>query len=56
METHILNFNQDLKDQKIEVEFLRWLRPEEKFASAEALAKAIQNDILETERFHGLHA
>ena len=56
IETHILNFDQNLKDQKIEVEFLRWLRPEEKFSSAEALAKVIQNDILETERYHGLHA
>jgi riboflavin kinase/FMN adenylyltransferase len=43
-ETYLFDFSGDLYGRKIEIELLDWIRPEEKFASAEALVEAMQRD------------
>ena len=43
-ETHIIGFSGDLYGQTITVEFLKFLRPERKFASVEELKEAIRKD------------
>lgn len=45
LETHLLDFHQDLYGQMIQVEFVQQIRDEQKFASLEALQTAISNDI-----------
>ena len=45
LEVHLLNFSGDLYDQVIDVIFLKFLRPEKRFESKEALIKQIQADI-----------
>lgn len=44
-ETHILNFNGDLYNQKIKIEFHDFLREEKKFANIDQLKTQIENDI-----------
>ena len=44
-ETHLLHFEGDLYQKKLKVEFLDFIRPEQKFASLEALQNQIQEDI-----------
>ena len=44
-ETHLLDFEGDLYQKEIPVEFLDFIRPEQQFASIEALQKQIQEDI-----------
>ncbi len=45
LETHILNFDQNIYNKKISVEFLKMLRPEKKFSSVEELKNQIKADI-----------
>lgn len=45
LETHLLEFDGDLYQKEITVEFLDFLRPEIRFKSQEALQKQIQTDI-----------
>ncbi len=45
VEAHLLDFHRDLYGQAIKLEFVEHLRPEEKFASVEALVAKIQGDI-----------
>ncbi len=45
VEAHLLDFNRDLYGQEIQLEFVDHLRPEEKFASVEALVETIRGDI-----------
>lgn len=44
IETHFLDFNQDLYGKKITVEFLKFIRDEEHFESVQILRQAIVND------------
>lgn len=44
-ETHIFDFDNDLYGEKITVELLRFVRPEQKFSSTEELRAAIEADI-----------
>ena len=44
-ETHLLRFEGDLYQKELKVEFLDFIRPEQKFASLEALQNQIQEDI-----------
>ncbi len=44
-ETHILNFNSDIYDTDISVEFIKMLRPEIKFENKKMLFEQINNDI-----------
>lgn len=46
VETHILDFNGDLYDQELTLEFVRRLRPERKFSSIDELTGQIRQDIL----------
>jgi len=45
LETHLLNFEGDLYQKELCVEFLDFIRPEKCFENAEALQKQIQQDI-----------
>lgn len=45
VETHIFDYSGDLYGREIEVQFLRHLRPEKRFASVEALADEMRRNI-----------
>jgi riboflavin kinase/FMN adenylyltransferase len=45
IEAHLLDFNRDLYGQPVRLEFVEYLRPEQKFSSVEALVEHIQADI-----------
>ncbi len=45
VEAHLLDFHSDLYGQHLRLEFLEWLRPEEKFPSVQALVDQMQLDI-----------
>jgi riboflavin kinase/FMN adenylyltransferase len=44
LEVHLLNFSGDLYGQSLEAEFLRFLRPEQKFPDVESLRQQIARD------------
>jgi riboflavin kinase / FMN adenylyltransferase len=48
IEAHLLDFHQDLYGQTVKLEFIEYLRPEEKYDSVEALLAQIQKDIQRT--------
>lgn len=50
LETHLLDFSGDLYGRDIEVAFVQFLRPEEKFASVEEMRARVQQDIREVRR------
>ncbi len=50
LELHLLDFDQDIYGEDIEVTFLHRLRPEQKFASLEALKAQIARDVAEARR------
>lgn len=45
VETHLLDFAEDVYDKMVTVEFLSRVRSERKFASIEALKEQMQNDV-----------
>ena len=45
-ETHIIGFEGNLYGKRIKVEFLKFIRPEQKFDSVEALTEAIRRDTM----------
>jgi riboflavin kinase/FMN adenylyltransferase len=45
VEAHLLDFHSNIYGQELCVEFLKWLRPEEKFPSIQALIDQMQLDI-----------
>jgi riboflavin kinase / FMN adenylyltransferase len=45
IEAHILDFNRDIYDQRVRLEFVEYLRPEAKFSSVESLLEQIRADI-----------
>jgi riboflavin kinase/FMN adenylyltransferase len=45
LEIYLLNFNRDIYGDDLEVRFLRYLRPEKKFDSVEALTRQIEADV-----------
>jgi riboflavin kinase/FMN adenylyltransferase len=47
LEVHLFDFDGDLYGMDIEVEFLRFVRPEKKFASVDDLRAQITRDIAE---------
>lgn len=51
LEAHLLDWEGDLYDRRVRVEFLAWLRPEERFPGPEALVAQIRRDI-EAARAH----
>lgn len=54
VETHLFSCTQDLYEQDAYVEFLHFLRPEQKFSDVEELKKQIQRDMEQAERLFGL--
>lgn len=44
-ETHIFNFNQNLYGQEITVQFLKFIRTEQKFSAVEKLVEQIKKDV-----------
>jgi riboflavin kinase / FMN adenylyltransferase len=45
LETHLLNFSQDIYGQKISIEFLKRIRNEQRFESLDELRKQIHDDV-----------
>jgi riboflavin kinase/FMN adenylyltransferase len=54
-ETHIFDFNEDIYDQIVCVEFLDYLRSEQTFNGLEALKAQITKDCLTAQEFHRRH-
>ena len=50
IETYIFNFNKDIYDQVIEVEFIERLRDEIKFTSIESLIAQMNTDMIDVEK------
>ena len=50
IETHILDFNENIYDSPIQIEFLSKIREEKKFKSIEELKKQVFDDILYTKK------
>jgi len=50
IEAHLLDWEGDLVGQELELEFVDWLRAEEKFESPDALRNAMAGDVAETRR------
>jgi len=51
IETHILDFNQDIYGDTVKVHFLKKLREEKKFLSVNELIRQIELDIMSAEKF-----
>lgn len=51
VETHLIDFNQDIYGKKIEVFFLKKLRDEKKFENVDCLVQQIAKDMLETKEY-----
>jgi riboflavin kinase / FMN adenylyltransferase len=45
LEIHLFDFERDIYGKDLEVRFIRYLRPEKKFESVEALARQIDLDV-----------
>ena len=45
LELHLFGLNRDIYGEEVEVRFLRYLRPEQKFENVEALAAQIARDV-----------
>lgn len=52
IESHLLGFDREVYDRTAEVEFLRFLRPERAFASAQQLKEQIARDVQQALRVH----
>ncbi len=50
-EVHILNFNQQIYNEELQIEVLKFLRPTEKFQNADALFTQVENDVIKAEKF-----
>lgn len=53
LEVHILNFNENIYGEKLRVEFIDFIRHEQKFDSVENLIAQIKSDILACKGFYG---
>lgn len=51
VETHIFDFNRNIYGSNVKVEFLKRVRPEQKFASLEELTIQMQEDIAYARKF-----
>ena len=52
VETHILDFHEDVYDMLIAVSFLKFIRPERKFDSIVELQEQMEQDIAYTRRYY----
>jgi riboflavin kinase/FMN adenylyltransferase len=48
LELHLFDLNKDIYGEEVEVRFLRYLRPEQKFENVEALAAQISRDVAQS--------
>jgi len=55
IETHLFDFDQNLYDRKIRVEFIRLIRQEQKFDNLEALSAQIERDCIAGRVYHREH-
>ena len=55
IEAHIINFNEDILNQKIEIVFHQHIRPEKKFACREELIQMISKDIEQITQYFNKH-
>lgn len=53
LEVHILNFNENIYGEELRVEFIDFIRHEQKFGSAAGLIEQIKSDILACKGFYG---
>lgn len=51
-ETHILDFSGDLYDQTVRIELLKFLRPEQRFDSVEALQHQLAKDVASAKEYY----
>ena len=54
LETHIFNFNKEIYGNDLTVQFLTFIRPEQKFANFDELAKQIKKDIEIAKKYHNI--
>ena len=54
LETHIFNFNKEIYGNELTVRFLTFIRPEQKFANFDELAKQIKKDIETAKKYHNI--
>ena len=52
IETHVFDYNEDAYDKHINVEFVRFTRPEQKFSGLDELTKQIQSDCISAKAYH----
>jgi riboflavin kinase/FMN adenylyltransferase len=45
LEVYLLDFDRDIYGKDLELHFVRYLRPEEKFESVDALVRQIERDV-----------
>lgn len=53
LEIHLLDFDCDIYGKDLEVRFIRYLRPEQKFANVDALTLQIEADVKQARAFSG---
>ena len=51
LEIHLLDFDQDIYGKDLEIRFVRYLRPEKKFESVDALVRQIEVDVRQAREF-----
>jgi riboflavin kinase / FMN adenylyltransferase len=51
LEIHLLDFDQDIYGKDLEIRFVRYLRPEKKFESVDALVRQIEIDVRQAREF-----
>jgi riboflavin kinase/FMN adenylyltransferase len=51
LEIHLLDFDQDIYGKNLEIRFVRYLRPEKKFESVDALVRQIETDVRQAREF-----
>lgn len=51
VEAHIINFNEEILNQKMEIVFHKHIRPEKKFSSREELINAIREDVEQIRKY-----
>lgn len=53
LEIYLFEFDGDIYGEDLEVRFIRYLRPEKKFESVDALVRQIENDVAQARNFSG---
>ena len=54
LETHMFNFSEEIYGKELTVEFLTFIRSEQKFNNFEELTKQINKDINKAKEYHQL--